>query len=144
MDLVFPLYCYLSYKLISYFYCVIRWYAVVYISMCLCLKHFNPCGADIRMLQENWNHAMGPDALSPCVARSSSAMVLMTICIIYNISYMGLCLPWTMISITSVLFHQQPRYQGSWGQHGAHLGPTGPRWAPCWPHESCYQGMLWS
>ena len=26
------------------------------------------------------------------------------------------------------------------GQHGAHLGPVGPRWAPCWPHESCYQG----
>ena len=22
--------------------------------------------------------------------------------------------------------------------HGAHLGPTGPRLAPCWPHELCY------
>ena len=30
--------------------------------------------------------------------------------------------------------------QGSWGQHEAHLGPTGPRWAPCWPHEICYIG----
>ena len=30
--------------------------------------------------------------------------------------------------------------QSSWGQHGAHLGPVGPRWAPCRPHESCYQG----
>ena len=20
------------------------------------------------------------------------------------------------------------------------MGPIGPRWAPCWPHESCYQG----
>ena len=29
---------------------------------------------------------------------------------------------------------------GSWGQHGAHLGPTGPRWDPCWPHELCYPG----
>ena len=29
---------------------------------------------------------------------------------------------------------------GSWSQHGAHLGPVGPRWAPCWPHEPCYQG----
>ena len=28
----------------------------------------------------------------------------------------------------------------SWGQHGAHLGPVGPRWAPCWPHEPCYLG----
>ena len=26
----------------------------------------------------------------------------------------------------------------TWG----HLGPAGPRWAPCWPHEPCYQG--WS
>ena len=26
------------------------------------------------------------------------------------------------------------------GQHGAHLGPTGPRWAPCWTHELCYRG----
>ena len=34
----------------------------------------------------------------------------------------------------------QPREQGSWGQHGAHLGPVGPRWAPCWPYEPCYQG----
>ena len=31
----------------------------------------------------------------------------------------------------------QPRKQGSWGQHGAHLGPVGPRWAPCRPHEPC-------
>ena len=27
-----------------------------------------------------------------------------------------------------------------------HLGPVGPRWAPCWPHEPSYQGLgayLW-
>ena len=35
---------------------------------------------------------------------------------------------------------KRPWLQGSWGQHGAHLGPTGPRWAPCWPHELCYLG----
>ena len=23
--------------------------------------------------------------------------------------------------------------------HGAHPGPIGPRWAPCWPHEPCFQ-----
>ena len=23
------------------------------------------------------------------------------------------------------------------GQHVAHLGPIGPSWAPCWPHEPC-------
>ena len=26
--------------------------------------------------------------------------------------------------------------------HGAHLGRTGPRWAPCWPHELCYLGIV--
>ena len=31
-----------------------------------------------------------------------------------------------------------PWEQGSWDQHGACLGPTGPRWAPCWSHELCY------
>ena len=34
---------------------------------------------------------------------------------------------------------QWPRLPSSWGQHGAHLGPVGPRWAPCWPHEPCFQ-----
>ena len=33
-----------------------------------------------------------------------------------------------------------PWKQSSWGQHGVHLGPVGSRWAPCWPHEPCYQG----
>ena len=26
------------------------------------------------------------------------------------------------------------------GPTWAHLGPTGPRWAPCWPHDLCYLG----
>ena len=26
------------------------------------------------------------------------------------------------------------------GPTWAHLGPTGPRWAPFWPHELCYLG----
>ena len=61
------------------------------------------------------------------------------------------------LSIESVLFLCQckissigalcrdPHYpwlQSSWGQYGAHLGPLGPRWAPCWPHEPCYLGQL--
>ena len=35
-----------------------------------------------------------------------------------------------------------PWWQGSWGQHGAHLGPFGPRLAPYMPLESCYLGRL--
>ena len=42
-----------------------------------------------------------------------------------------------------VLMICSPWKQGSWGQHGVHLGPTGPRWAPCWPHELCYLGWFW-
>ena len=30
----------------------------------------------------------------------------------------------------------------SWGQHGAHLGPVGPRWSPCWPHKPCCHGRI--
>ena len=26
--------------------------------------------------------------------------------------------------------------------HGAHLGPTGPWWAPGWPHAPCYLGAV--
>ena len=29
------------------------------------------------------------------------------------------------------------------GANTAHLGPTGPRWAPCWPHKVCYLGCFW-
>ena len=35
----------------------------------------------------------------------------------------------------------QPWQQGSWGQYGAHPGPTGPGWAPCWSHELCYLAL---
>ena len=33
-----------------------------------------------------------------------------------------------------------PWLQGSRDRHGVRLGPTGPMWAPCWPHELCYLG----
>ena len=36
--------------------------------------------------------------------------------------------------------HQANKHCSSWGQHGTHLGPVGPRWTPCWPHEPCCQG----
>ena len=37
-----------------------------------------------------------------------------------------------------------PWEQGSWGQYGAQLGSTEPRWVPCWPHELYYLGYLMS
>ena len=44
--------------------------------------------------------------------------------------------------ILSNLYTRDPREQSSWGQHGAHLGPVGPRWAPCWPNESAIRDWL--
>ena len=32
---------------------------------------------------------------------------------------------------------QRHQYPDSKDQHEARLGPTGPRWAPCWPHQLC-------
>ena len=32
---------------------------------------------------------------------------------------------------------------GSWGIHEAHLGPFGPRWAPCWPHVGPMILAIW-
>ena len=42
------------------------------------------------------------------------------------------------LTALSSLIARYPWQQGSRGQHGAHLASTGPRWAPCWPHELCY------
>ena len=42
---------------------------------------------------------------------------------------MGNDIPWSMNSPGSKV-------------HGAHLGTTGPRWAPCWPRELCNLGRL--
>ena len=41
------------------------------------------------------------------------------------------------LQFTSLL-NTDTSQQGSWGQ------PTGPRWAPCWPHELCYLGFYTS
>ena len=48
---------------------------------------------------------------------------------------------WSINFYAQVWFcvHELPWYQGSWGLHGSHLGPTGPSsWAPCWPQYPCY------
>ena len=36
-------------------------------------------------------------------------------------------------------YHPENKIHGA--KHGAHLGPFGTRWDPCWPHEPCYQGI---
>ena len=45
----------------------------------------------------------------------------------------------------SMIYHTHAQVNAlflKWGQHGAHLGPTGPRWAPCWHYDLCYLGRF--
>ena len=42
--------------------------------------------------------------------------------------------------LISDILTEPTKIASSWGQHGAHLGPFGPRWALSWPYEPCYQG----
>ena len=44
----------------------------------------------------------------------------------------------------SLMILSKPPLIYSLSQQGAHLGSTGPRWAPYWPHESCYQKCSFS
>ena len=49
--------------------------------------------------------------------------------------WVGTPASWFNIKMTSYQYSLIARFMGpTW----AHLGPTGPRWAPCWPHELCY------
>ena len=51
---------------------------------------------------------------------------------------------WMIYSRVAQCHGVSPWQQGSWGQNGAHLGPTGPRWAPCWPHKLCPLGCSYT
>ena len=53
----------------------------------------------------------------------------------YVCIYAAVCEPGIQFKI------RVPWDQGSWGQHVAHLGPTGPREAPCWPPSFCHMGI---
>ena len=41
------------------------------------------------------------------------------------------------MSVGEIKYTQIAKFRS---QRGTHLGPVGPRWAPCGPHELCYQG----
>ena len=58
---------------------------------------------------------------------------------IYNLTHWGLVMD---ICISKLDYHKFLWEQSLWGQHGAHLGPTRPRWAPCWPYKPCYLGHV--
>ena len=71
------------------------------------------------------------------------AMCFVSSCVLINVICVAAWLKWYASSAMRKKERKHashPWQQGSWGQHGAHVGPTGPRWAPCWPHEPCYLG----
>ena len=42
------------------------------------------------------------------------------------------------------IINQSTQHNPNSKVHGASMGPTGLRWAPCWPHEPCYLGRhIW-
>ena len=52
--------------------------------------------------------------------------------------------PITRLTIVYSTVHSgvdQRKHQSSWGQHGAHLIPVGPRWVPCWANVPRYHGI---
>ena len=56
----------------------------------------------------------------------------------YNPYPMSLCFSVTKKLRNNWNLAQIAKFMGStWGPH---LGPVGPRWAPWWPHEPCFQG----
>ena len=55
-----------------------------------------------------------------------------------NIAYIFLAMFYRELFYIWILWI--PWQQGLWSQHGAHQGPIGPRWVPCWVHRPCYLG----
>ena len=97
----------------------------VTVVTCACLPRQNTCVMDM------WIHV--------CIIRDeNSVFIIPWKCFYYTLTDERTIL--CVYQIFSINSYRQPRNQSSWGQHGTHLGPVGPRWAPCWPHEACYQG----
>ena len=106
-------------------------------SRCLSLIHWN------QMLSQEWRCIWAGAA--PTTSKWSASVLPMKVHLIlevwwYLCSWVHHLRAMTVNGTFLLLWLAHPRSQNSWGQHGAHLGPVGPRWAPCWPHEPCYQG----
>ena len=72
------------------------------------------------------------------VAILSREHQIIGVTILCKIANTGECFPSTVHThLQRALPTPKARFMG---QHGAHLGPTGPRWVPCWPHEPCCLG----
>ena len=93
------------------------------------------------LLQHQWlekviYHKYASGMQRPVILRGWQVSIWLVAKVISQLSLYSNSCSCTMVK------HYIPWYQGSWGQHGADLGPTGPRWAPYGPHELCYLGPL--
>ena len=72
----------------------------------------------------------------------SIASQITSLTIVYSSLYSGADQKNIKARSASLAFVRRIHRRSTWDQHGAYLGPVGPRWAPWWPHEPCYQGLL--
>ena len=122
---------------------------------------FAGTGAIVRLPQCQWSKPDGYGKISQCITTTKHSKAK-TVCIFLGI-YCTSCLQ-LMIKFDSLLLcRQRWRRVSTWQNefipgpeqtrwqhnpdskvHGANMGPTwvlsAPRWASCWPHDSCCQG----
>ena len=84
------------------------------------------------------------------INRGNLSYLVLTLFVVSCYSETNICvyiwmlwLPQSKPEIWIYILMYLPRKQSSWGQYGAHPGLVGPRLAPYWPHEPCYQGYFW-
>ena len=95
-------------------------------SCTLCTHHRTPARCQLYSMEPTCNLQWGPKFAKPETYKIAAALQIFI--------FSGSCGP--------VKICQPSQIANSWDQRGAHLGPVGRRWAPCWPHKPCYQGWL--
>ena len=82
-----------------------------------------------------WDHSCWPSARITSLGISKGLSNKFVIIIVFHDSITCLGID-TSAQHFRIRTSQIARFMGpTW----AHLGPVSPRWAPCWPHEPCYQ-----
>ena len=91
------------------------------------------------------------DIIKICHNNSQILTISTSVCMLSSnpLPHCGQLTSYDGIVLSQLWFcHMQTRRnftgRGWWGQHGAQLGPTGPKWAPCWLHEPWNLGVFTS
>ena len=96
--------------------------------------------ADSRFATSQWETSLQSNAVSHWLGTNQESALL------FALWTPGWCNRWIISNwcyrkaITSGCVIDYPESKVHGANMDAHLGPVGPIWAPCWPHEPCYQG----